>query len=94
VIPNPGPECNRLVSSSIIPRVKRLSWILGPLQNTPPSTGGGLLLIAGGLCGLVYVSFYLIRGRGKGVSKWKIAFFFLVLLFLTANGIMQLFAVR
>lgn len=68
--------------------------IWGPLQNTPPSVGSGLLLTAAGLCGLAYILFNLIAGRGKDVSKWKLAFFFTVLLFLTADGIVQLFGVR
>jgi hypothetical protein len=72
-----------------------MSWIVwGPLQNTPPSVGSGLLLTATGVCGLAYILFTLIAGRGKDVSKWKIAFFFAVLLFLTANGIVQLLGVR
>jgi hypothetical protein len=69
-----------------------MTW--GPLQNAGPSVAGGLLLIAAGLTGLVYISFNLIAGKGRGESKWKIVFFFVVLLFLTANGIMQLFEVR
>ena len=56
--------------------------------------GGGLLAIATGLCGLAYISFNLIAGRGKNVSRWKIVFGFAVLLGFVVNGIMQLFEVR
>ncbi|HXP42169.1 MAG TPA: hypothetical protein VN833_18085, partial [Candidatus Acidoferrales bacterium] len=59
-----------------------------------PSVGGGLLAIATGLCGLAYISFNLIAGRGKNVSRWKIVFGFAVLLGFVVNGIMQLFEVR
>ena len=56
--------------------------------------GTAILAIATGLGSLVYISFNLIAGRGKGESKWKITFFFVVLLFFIASGIMQLFEVR
>ena len=52
------------------------------------------MAIATGLCGLAYISFNLIAGRGKNVSRWKIVFGFAVSLFFVANGIMQLLAVR
>jgi hypothetical protein len=70
------------------------SIMFGPLQGAPPTVATAILSIATGIGGLVYISFNLIRGRGKGVSKWKIAFFFAVLLFFTAGGLMQLFEVR
>ncbi len=68
--------------------------IWGPLQNTPPSVGSGLLLTVGGLCGVAYILFYLIAGRGKDVSKWRIAIFFAAFLLLAADGIVQLFGAR
>jgi hypothetical protein len=70
------------------------SILFGPLQGAGPSVGGGLLLIGTGVFGLIYVSVNLLAGKGKNVSRWKIILGFAVLLFLTANGIMQLFSVR
>jgi|HubBroStandDraft_1064217.scaffolds.fasta_scaffold161907_2 hypothetical protein len=84
---------NRLTTYPLVLNV--MSCMAGdPLQGAPPTVGTAILLIATGLGGLVYISFNLIAGRGKDVSKWKIVFFFVVLLFLTANGIMQLLEVR
>jgi hypothetical protein len=67
--------------------------VFGPLQGAGPSLGGGLLLIGTGAIGLIYISVNLLAGKEKNVNRWKIVFFFAVLLFLTGNGIMQLLAV-
>lgn len=66
----------------------------GPLQNTPPSVGGGLLAIGAGVFGLVYISINLLLGKGKNVNRWKIVFGFAVSSFFVISGVMQLLAVR
>jgi hypothetical protein len=66
----------------------------GPLQGAGPSVGSAILSIATGLGGLGYILFNLIAGTKKDVSRWKIGFFLMVLLFITASGIVQLFEVR
>jgi hypothetical protein len=68
--------------------------IWGPLQNATPSVGGGVLSIGIGVCGLIYILVNLLGGKGKNVSRWKIAFCFAVLLFFVAAGIMQVLAAR
>jgi hypothetical protein len=65
-----------------------ITW--GPLHGTGPSVGGGVLAIATGVAGLAWTSYNLIVGKGKNISRWKIAFAFAVLLFFVVNGIMQL----
>jgi hypothetical protein len=70
------------------------SIAFGPLQGAGPSMGGGLLLLGTGVCGLIYISVNLLAGKGKDISRWKIVFFFAVLLFLTANGIVQVLSVH
>jgi hypothetical protein len=70
------------------------SLTFGPLQGAGPSLGGGLLAIAAGVFGLIYISVNLLAGKGKNVSRLKIALFFAVLLFFVANGIMQILTVR
>lgn|ERR1700728_157213 len=52
------------------------SITFGPLQGAGPSVGGGLLAIGTGVFGLIYISFNLLAGKGKSVSRWKIAFGF------------------
>ena len=75
--------------------VSIMSFIaFGPSQGAGPSVGGGLLAIGTGVFFLVYISFNLLAGKGKNVSRWKIVFGFAVSLFFVANGIMQLLAVR
>ena len=66
----------------------------GPLQGAGPSVGGGVLAIGFGISGLIYILVNLLLGKGKNVSRWKIAFGFAVLLFFVVNGIMQLLTVR
>jgi len=68
--------------------------MFGPLQGTGPSVGGGLLALGTGVAGLLYITVNLLMGKGKDVSRLKIAFFYAVLLFFVANGIMQILTVR
>lgn len=78
--------------SSVVSMMSSITF--GPLQGTRPSVAVGVLAISIGVSGIAYISVNLLAGKGKDVSRWKIAFAVAVFLFFIANGIMQIFSVR